>query len=589
MGLSKRNFLIYIALAALVLITYENVRHCGFIDYDDNTHIFQNENVKDGLTRANVKWAFTHYHASQWIPLTWISHMLDVSLFGLDPGPHHLVNVGFHLANVLLLFIILHRMTGAFWQSACVSALFAVHPINVESVAWVAERKNVLNTAFWLSAIWSYSLYAEKKNVCWLVVTFFFMALGLMSKAMIVTLPFALLLLDFWPLRRASGIPLTRLVSEKIPLFLLTFAGCWIQISAGLHHDLIWSIERSPISYRLVCSLINYLEYLSNLFFPVTLALPYPIPKQASVAAALLSVAIFSIMLCAAWLRRAAAPYALVGLLWFLGTLVPISGIVQAGDTLFANRYAYVPQIGVFIAVVWTMEALLRNRPRKFAVALTTIVISGYTWLSITYVAKWKDTATLFTYCAGILPDSARAHACAGIGLAQKGRIPEAIGYYINSLQLNPKSAHSRTNLAAALAVQGRLDTAISQLRIALNGESKDVEVQRPMFRLGAFLVLSGRPESAAESVSLLSTVVNEYRDDAQTNYWLGRAHEAAKDKQKAILAYRKSLSHDSGYTLAKDALHKLTSDGEGFGSEPDARKISEEIRDAANDSDITP
>jgi Flp pilus assembly protein TadD len=573
----KRLVYVCLALASLVIITYSGVWHCDFIAYDDASHVYENDQVKTGLTWSNVVWAFTHWHASQWIPLTWISHMIDVSLFGLDPGPHHLVNVGFHLANVLLLFTVLRRMTGAFWQSACVAALFAVHPLNVESVAWIAERKNVLNTAFWLLAIWCYALYAQKKDVRWLIATTLCMAFGLMTKAMIVTLPFALLLFDIWPLQRWSLAALPKLVAEKIPLFLISAAGCWIQLSIGAQSGLLENREQFPILFRLACVSANYLQYLIDVFLPVTLALPYPVPHEAPVVQAWIGLGVFGVILCLAWRYRQASPHLLIGLLWFMGILVPVVGAVPAGDTLFANRYAYVPQIGLFVAVVWTVNLFRMKWAWLMNSFLAAITITTFFILSFRYVSRWKDTVALFTYATKILPNSYKAYAIVGVVMVEKRQFQEAVRYFEMSLRINPADSRTRTDLGLALNQLGDIAGAIVQLRQA----TKDERIgSRAAIHFANVLLQPGRVEHATEAVALLEKVTASHvktsmldtallagssqkgreivLEEALAFYLLGKACDTSSDKTKAELAYRNALMLVPWDPVFKEAVRKI-------------------------------
>jgi hypothetical protein len=543
---------ISLGLAALVLLIYSGVWQAEFVEYDDPLHVVTNEHVREGLTAANVAWAFTHWHAAQWIPLTWISHMLDVSLFGMDPGPHHLVNVAFHLANVLLLFSVLLRMTGRLWPSAAVAALFAAHPLNVESVAWISERKNVLNTLCWLLALLCYARYAAKSRLGWLAGAVFCMAAGVMSKAMIVTLPFVLLLLDGWPLGSFATTSWRRLVLEKLPFFALSAFGCWAQISAGAQVQLLWTREASPISYRLTCAAANTLLYLTQIFIPVQLALPYPMARTAPYGLALVSLVVFSGLLFWAWRRRATAPYALFGLLWFLGILTPVSGIVQAGDTAFANRYAYVPQIGIFIAVAWSLEAWLRHKNRLVLPALATAFLCLFTFLSVRYVACWENTATLFTHAAAVLPTSLKAQGNAALGLVHQRRLPESLPYFRAALAIEPHNAAFRGDYGLALSKLGDLDGAIAQFRLAAADDSRPAVAA---FNLGTHLLRKGQP---AEATPVLEAVTRTNPGDPLSHYWLGRAYEAGGRAPAALREYREAAALNPGDASIQEAVRRL-------------------------------
>jgi len=411
---------------------YSQVQDHEFINFDDTLYITNNLNVQAGLTSESVKWAFTTMDTGDWSPVNWLSHMLDYQLYGMHPKGHHLTNLFFHIANALLLFMVLHRMTGALWQSGFVAAMFAFHPLNVESVAWAAERKNVLSTLFWLLTMWAYIHYAAKPTIKRYGLVFLFFTLGLMSKAMLVTLPFALLLLDYWPLRRlkfeqerggnetsekntARRSEVFRLVLEKIPLFLLSVVFSIINFIAATKSLQAFSV---PLKERIIHSLITYLAYLQKMFWPSKLSSFYPYPENAlSVTQGifcgmvLVGITFISIKL----IRK--APYFAVGWFWYLGTLVPVIGIfVQAGWAAMADRYAYIPLIGIFIIIAWGFPELIMNwrYKKKALVTLAVIVIPlaiMTTWVQVSY---WKNDIILYEHAIGVAekkyPGLARTH-----------------------------------------------------------------------------------------------------------------------------------------------------------------------------------
>ncbi len=535
-----------------MLLIYSRLWQADFIAYDDTSHVVENEHVRTGLSAANVAWAFTHHHAAQYTPLTWISHMLDVTLFGMDPGAHHLVNVAFHLVNALLLFGVLARMTGTLWRSACVAALFAVHPLNVESVAWIAERKSVLNTMCWFLAIGCYARYAEKLRPQWLVATALAMAAGLLTKAMIVTLPFALLLLDGWPLRRIGVTSWRRLVLEKLPLFALTAAGCLVQMRVGAAATPLWGAEATPFGFRLANAAAAPLVYLGQLFVPLGLAVPYPPPVAPPILVALTSVLVFAGLFLLAWRRRGPAPYLLIGLLWFLGTLFPVSGIVQLGDTVFANRFTYLPQLGIFCAAVWTIEVWLRGKDRLIAPALAGGVVTLFAVVSARYVACWENSTTLFTHAARVLPASPQAQGNAGIALAREGRLQEALPYYRAALAVKPHDPEIRGNLGVALSKLNDLDGAIAEFRQAAGHERRPGVAS---FNLGTHLLRNG---DTAEAIPVLERVSAAAPDNALAHFWLGRAYETAGRPDDAIREYREALARKPDDASIQDALRRL-------------------------------
>jgi len=392
---------------ALVLVTfalYWPVRHHAFINYDDPLYVTHNPNVKAGLTWHGVVWAFRATEAHNWHPLTWLSHMLDCQLFGPNPGAHHLVNVAFHALNAVLLYLVLGRMTGAWWRSAAVAALFALHPLQVGSVAWIAERKNLLSTSFWLLTLWAYARYAEattrasKRNAYSLALVCF--ALGLMCKPMLVTVPFVLLLLDGWPLRRLQLATLGSRLVEKLPFFALgaasSAATIWAATSEAQERSFS-SLHRLPLGLRIENALISYLRYLGKMIWPVGLSVFYPYPTAWPLWLALLSALALALITLSALRWAARCPPLLVGWLWFMGTLVPVIGLVQVGVQSMADRFMYVPMIGLLIAIVWGVSELsLRwNVPKPVVSVVAAMVLVACATLTRLEVRRWKDTETL--------------------------------------------------------------------------------------------------------------------------------------------------------------------------------------------------
>ena len=350
----SRPRLIALLLALITLLVYLPVTHSSFLDYDDDDYITNNQMVQNGLTLAGIQWAFTTAHASNWHPLTWLSHMTDCELFGLNPAAHHFVNVLFHAANAVLLFTLVLRLTGALWPAAFVAALFAWHPLHVESVAWVAERKDVLSTFFALLSLLSYVRYAkENRRRCfWVALACF--ALGLMAKPMLVTLPFVMLLLDFWPVQRFNGSTVQRLLIEKIPFFTLAAISCIVTFLVQ-RNMAVASLELVPMGFRLENVPVAYVAYLSKLIWPSNLAVIYPMPSDFQLPPMKVALAVTLLIFVSAivWLNRKRTPYLPVGWLWFLGTLVPVIGLVQVGTQAFADRYTYFPAIGLFFMVAF--------------------------------------------------------------------------------------------------------------------------------------------------------------------------------------------------------------------------------------------
>jgi tetratricopeptide (TPR) repeat protein len=520
----NRTLLACLVLAAAVLLAYCGAWRCGFVDYDDNTHVFENPHITSGLSGENIRWAFGQFNGAQWIPLTWLSFMLDASLFGLNPGAMHVVNVLFHLANTLLLFALLRRMTGAFWRSFAVAALFGLHPVNVESVAWIAERKNVLSTFFWLLATLAYVRHAARPRVLPMVLVAALLACGLMVKAMLVTLPCTLLLLDFWPLARWRTEKWTRLTVEMIPLFALSAVACWLQIRAAQHDNLLWSASALQPGYQGFNALANVVRYLGLLAFPADLAPMYTLPARTPVFMGLLGAGLIAVLLTAGIALRKRTPALLVGTLWFLGTQVPVSGLVSAGDAVLCDRYLYVPGIGVFVAAVWSVAALrVRWRPALVVpvAGCAAVVLGALTFLQ---VGHWQNSRALFTHAAEVSPGSIVARKHAGWILEREGRLAAARAQYEAALALAPDLSDARCSLGIVLARMGRHSEAIAEFRRVLIEQPADSDAR---VNLGTQLLAAGE---IAESASVLGEAVARNPGDPVARHWLERARVAAAE-----------------------------------------------------------
>ncbi len=455
---------IALALAALVAAVYAPVRHFDFVQLDDPAYVTENPRVLRGLTLDGAAWALTTGHAANWHPVTWLSHMLDVELFGVAAGPHHLTNLLLHAANTLLLFGLLLRMTGALWRSAFVAALFGIHPLHVESVAWVAERKDVLSTLFWLLTTWAYVAYvrarAPRRTVAYVLALLLF-AVGLMAKPMLVTLPFTLLLLDWWPLGRWDAATPPRsslwpLVREKIPFFALAAASSVATFVVQQRGGAVSAVGSEPSALRLQNALVSAVAYLRDMVWPAGLTMIYPFPSSIPawhVAAACLVVGGVSF---AAWRLARSHPFLAVGWLWYLGTLVPVLGLVRVGLQARADRYTYVPLIGVFIALAWGGAALagrvrlrLPGRPALQSAALAVLAAAVVLALALAarqQVGYWKDNVTLWTRATVLTlhMDEYEAHMSLGATLADQGRTDEALRHFAEAVRLRPDSAEAR-------------------------------------------------------------------------------------------------------------------------------------------------
>ena len=483
--------LISLALVLITLATYWRLLSSDFVNYDDNKYVTENHHVQAGLTFPGLRWAFDIGYASNWHPLTWLSHMLDCQLFGLDPRGHHLTNLLFHLANTLLLFGVLKRMTGALWPSAMVAALFALHPAHVESVAWVAERKDVLSTFFFLLTLGTYAIYGQQSKIrsarskLAYALALICFALGLMSKPMLASVPFVLLLLDYWPLRRAELSaerlrikPIMPLVLEKIPFFALAACSSVITVLAQKRGGAVVPIEVISLDVRCWNALVSYLRYIGKLFWPHDLAVIYPYvyewPSWLVGAAA-------ALVLTVSWLAlrlRRPSPYFPVGWFWFLGTLVPVIGLVQVGEQAMADRYTYIPSIGLFIVISWGAVQVLGNWPLRKRALITTaaVTLSVCVGLTRSQVACWQDGISLFEHAVAVTRNNATAHNSLGIALAAKNRLAEAVAQYRLALQINPSYGLAHNNLGVALTRLGRHDEAVAHYQSALDVDPEDFD-----------------------------------------------------------------------------------------------------------------
>jgi tetratricopeptide (TPR) repeat protein len=487
-------------LALITLLAYLPAARDGFVNYDDQDYVTENSVVQKGLTWTGIKWAFTTGHACNWHPLTWLSHMADCELFGLNPGAHHFVNVLFHTVNAVLLLLLLFRMTGALWPSAFIAALFAWHPLHVESVAWISERKDVLSTFFALLTLLAYTRYAQKKSSVerrasradttvpaldsrlWTfdyTLALFFFALGLMSKPMLVTLPFVMLLLDYWPLKRVTSdqwqvSKVMRLALEKWPFFLLAIVSCVVTflVQSQRSGEAVASLELVPLHYRFCNALTSYGLYLLKMVWPVGLAVFYPLPGHLTwlLMAATASAVVLVIISSFVWRAGRAHAYLPVGWLWFLGTLVPVIGLVQVGAAALADRYTYIPSIGVFIAVTFGICGLADRFqfPKKAIATAAVLILAICLMLTENQLRYWHDSETLFAHALAVTKNNHVAHVNLGVALEQKGKLNEALAEYRAAEQLAPELYHIHNNLGNLLDNLGHPKEALIEYRWAV-------------------------------------------------------------------------------------------------------------------------
>ncbi|MCC6821645.1 MAG: tetratricopeptide repeat protein, partial [Verrucomicrobia subdivision 3 bacterium] len=512
-GNTRNLLLMGLLLAVVTLATYWPVGHHDFLNYDDPDYVTENEWVKGGLRWAGVNWAFTTGHAGNWHPVTWLSHALDVTVFDLQAGKHHLVNLGFHVANAILLLLLLNTMTGALWRSAFVAALFALHPLHVESVAWVAERKDVLSTFFGLLTLIAYSHFAQcdiqnsqfkieerelgrggqgkgqkakskNRGQAWYFVALVFYALGLMSKAMLVTWPFVMLLLDVWPLRRVTtdawrgtGSTWQRLALEKVPFFALAIASSLVTSLVQAQGGAVSTAGNLPVGDRLANAVASYLKYLGKTFWPTDLAIFYPHPDlrypvseqwplALTVAAGLLLIVISGL----AVRRRKDQPYLATGWFWYLGTLVPVIGIIQVGTQAMADRYSYVPLIGIFICVVWAATDFLTHlRLGKTGLALIgTAAVAVSAVVAHFQVRTWQNDFTVFEHALAATRNNHVAHSILGKALVRQAKPERALEHFRAALAAYPNHADAHQDMGLTLYAMGKYPEAIEQFQAQL-------------------------------------------------------------------------------------------------------------------------
>jgi len=513
-----------VALALLTAVVYTPVRHNAFLSYDDVEYVVDNPHVNAGLTRDGWVWAWTGVHSATWHPLTTLSHMLDCQLFGLRPGPHHLVNVLLHVFNTVLLFGVFARMTGQLWRSACVAALFALHPLHVESVAWVAERKDVLSTFFWMLTVWSYVAYVRRPAQWRYSLMLVAYVAALLSKPMVVTLPFVLLLLDLWPLGRwAAGKAgerrgrdtLLYLMREKVPLLLLAATVSVITFVVQNRAAAVVPLTDSPVADRVANAVVAYTGYLKRMVWPIDLAIFYPfeapLPAWRVAGAAVFLVGVSLAVLWGARRR----PYLLVGWLWYLGMLVPVIGLVRIGDLALADRYTYVPLIGMFILAAWGIPDLLEGweYSKEACAATATLALAACAILTVRQVWFWTDTRSVFEHAVAVTPDNYVAEVNLGMALAEQGLADQAFEHVAEAVRMKPGYPVAQYALGALLNKRGDRGPAAEHFRAAL---SLYPDYSQAHAGLGSVLLASGDARGA----------VVQYREALRVNPDLPDVHD---------------------------------------------------------------
>ena len=577
---AKKSFVIfmYVVLILSTLLVFWQVRNFDFVNYDDDLYVYENQHILNGLTPDGIIWAFTTCYLGYWQPLTWLSLMLDCQLFGSDPGWMHLVNLFLHLANTLLLFAVLRKITGSLWPSAFVAAAFAIHPMHVESVAWIAERKDVLSTLFWLLTLAAYVSYVKRPSIFRYLISLVLFAIGLMAKPMLVTLPFVLLLLDYWPLNRFNSQPaktsgrqphkpapihdglasLYRIIIEKIPFFVLSTVSSVITFLTQHAGGGIVDIKTIPLKDRVGNACLSYAAYMGKMFWPQNLAVHYPFNAVGSITLgqfvpyAFLLVGV-SFLVLRFWRTR---KYLLVGWFWFVGTLIPVIGLVQVGEQSLADRYTYIPYTGLFIIIAWGLPELLSKwlyrSPRcppcqRQHVAAGRDVAAGKIAFGIaaamvltamgigTYrqAGYWKNSSALFTHAIEVTQNNYIAHEHLAQELYKQGNPALAIEHYKKALEINPYYAESHNNRGIVYSKLGRWQEAIKDFSqaIKIKPDYADAHYNRG----NAYLNL-GRHQDAIESYK---QAIRIKPDLAEAHYNLGNAYLLSGDKESALEEYK--------------------------------------------------
>ena len=548
------HIFICLGLALIVIVPFYQTMQFKFVNYDDNWFILGNKNIQAGFDRSSVYWAFTTLFASNWQPLAWLSLMLDYKMYGTSAGGYHVTNMLIHLVNTLLLFFIFGRMTGRLWQSGFVAALFAVHPLHVESVAWVMARKDVLSAMFWLLTMGAYAYYADNPSLRRYVWVFIAFGLGLMSKPMLVTLPFVLLLLDYWPLRRFQGgafIAGRCLILEKIPLIALSAVISAITIHGQGSSGALKSFGDIGLSERMVNAVVSYGGYVAKMLWPVNLACFYPYPTSFPISVVLLSGAFLGAVCFFSFRYIRTAPYLAMGWLWYLITLLPVCGIIQVGEQAMADRYTYIPLIGLFIVIAWGIPDLLKGNSfyRYFIPVAAGTTLLLLVILTFNQTGVWKDSRVLFEHAIAVTEGNYVAHNNLGNYLMGHKRFDEAANHFEKAVQIKPDDEKYLNNIGIALFRQNRYDEAMTYyLRaIAINPRFDDSYINA-----ADVCLFSGRENEALE---YYRKALHLRPGNAIAENNVAEILIRQEKLDEAIIYLRAAIRHHPDYAVARNTL----------------------------------
>jgi len=582
--------IVCLGLAAVTFALYlPTIRH-DFINIDDTRMVSKNPFVQSGMTWNDVVWSFKSMVSENWHPLTWLSYMLDVEIFGTGPAGHLLVNDLLHTANVVLLFALLNRLTGALWRSAMVAALFAWHPLHVESVAWIGERKDVLSAFFCLLTLLAYARFTRSAEhpgshpspAIFYLLSLFFFTCGLMSKPMIVTLPFLMLLLDFWPLKRvqASRVAIQSLLIEKIPFFVLAAIMCWVTVVAQKTGGAMMLLADAPVGVRFENALFAYVGYISKMFWPVNLAFFYPYrysPDPLQTIACAVSLLLCTVLF---FIRARRQPFLLVGWLWFLGTLVPVIGLVQVGGQSMADRYSYIPGIGLSITIVWAIAEMFgRTSGRRYTLpVLSAVALAGCITVTSLQIRYWRNSITLAQHALQVTQDNFVAYETIGRALADDGKLDQALPYLLEATRTGPRDLTAHINAARVLQAKNRINESISfwEDAVRLGPQYLDIHCD-----LGLALMQAGRTD---EAVDQLTQVIRANPDFAMAHHYLATTFAQQNKLPEAVHEYREALRTQPDYPEALDGLAWILA----AGSDRQSRSPAEAVRLASRACELT-
>ncbi len=577
----KRTLPMALLLIAFVVVAYSPVAHNGFLNFDDGTYIATNQHIKAGLTAQTVKWAFTTFEGAHYHPLTWLTHALDCQLFGMDPAAHHEVNVLLHAANAVLLFLLLRAATGFPWRSLFVAALFALHPINVESVAWAAERKNVLSMLFLLLAFHAYVAYARQPRLTRYALVALLFAMGLLSKSQIVTLPFLLLLFDYWPLHRLAGAPaksatehpvaeagdlngaasprasLGWLIFEKLPLLALSAACAVVTMKGQKAGGAVQTLSSAGPLLRLETALISYAHYLGKALWPTNLVLLYPQPTQLYPVWKVAAATLLLIGITAGVLRAHQQRYLATGWFWFLGSLVPMIGLVRVGAQAMPDHFAYLPFLGLFLMSTWLTADLAKN----YRVPATWIAVPAFAGLlvlgGLTYrqLGYWRNSESIWTRTLALTENNSIAHDMLGFYLSDEGRTDEAVVHFRAASAILPGDLNANLGLGAYEQARGNLRTAIEHYQVVAQ------HAAQPILRADAYANMGSvyrQLGDLAQATKCFETASDLAPDEPMPIVGLGLVAQKSGDFDEAIRQYSRAMAiqpTDVGFLLIAGAL----------------------------------